>query len=206
MRSISASMSASAGSKSLGLGDRSQGQVRLDGGDRASSQAVQKLLGCLSDRLQVLLDGGPLRLQSVLQVVDAALYLAVDQGCRRIAVDEFDQRFQRPVAQRHGGLDPLDQANLLLDVRPQLRDRVKLGRFGRPLVGDLGEDLLLHVFDEQFEGDGPIGEVGVEGQDVAGTATLEPDVQLGQHGAAAELVEEVVDGEAWRRPARRGFL
>ena len=41
----------------------------------------------------------------------------------------------------------------LADVGPQLLDGVELRRLARPLVGDLGEDLLLHLLDQDLEGD-----------------------------------------------------
>ena len=114
-------MSASARLEVLGLGDGPQGQIGLDGGDRALPQAVRRPARGLPGGLQVLLDGGALRLQPVLEVVDPALDLGVDQGGRRIDVDQLDQGFQAPLRSAMAAWTRLTRPTRLRDVGPQLR-------------------------------------------------------------------------------------
>src|SRR3546814_6914758 len=44
-----------------------------------------------------------------------------------------------------------DAGHAVGEARPQLLDRLELGRRGGPLVGDLGQDLLLHLLHHYLE-------------------------------------------------------
>src|SRR5207237_5087534 len=84
------------------------------------------------------------------------------------------------------------------DVFSEGVDGLELGRLAGPLVGDLGQHLLLDVLDEDLEGSILLlpRRRGVELEDVARLGAPQLVVELGHDGAAADLVEEVVGGEA----------
>ncbi len=108
--------------------------------------------------------------------------------------DQLHQGLGRLLLQGHLGLGDVPLAQPLGDVGGQRLHRGELGGLGGPLVGHLGEDELLHVLDQHLEGHRlaePL-QGGVEGQDVAGLGPAQLVVELGDHGPAPHLVEEVL--------------
>ena len=85
--------------------------------------------------------------------------------------------------------------------------RLELGGLRRPLVGELGEHLLLHVLDGELELElALLVGIGVGGGEAEGGAGLGPDevlVDLRGDGTGADRVAVVVGGETGLRPRRR---
>ena len=117
-----------------------------------------------------------------------------------LVLDQLRDRVDHLLAQRQLRLHLLHHRHARADVGAQLVDGVELGRLARPLVGDVGEELLLHLLDEDLDGDVvtlvAAGDRRVELEDVAGLGAAQLLVELGHHRAAADLVEVVVGGEA----------
>ena len=147
--------------------------------------------------VQELAQAHALAVEPVVQVVDPLLQLLQHQLLGDVLGDQLDQRVGGLLLQGHLGLDDMALVELLPEVGDQLVGRLELGRLGGPLVGHLGEHQLLHILHQHPEGDGLVQglEGGVEGQDVAGLGPAELVVELGDHRAAAHLVEEVLGVE-----------
>src|SRR3546814_19092822 len=98
-----------------------------------------------------------------------------------------------------------DAGHAFGEARPQLLDRLELGRRGGPLVGDLGQDLLLHLLHHYLERELAllvgIGVGGLELELVAERGTDEVLVALRGDRAGADRVAVVVG-----RPAGLGLV
>src|SRR3546814_10982599 len=93
-----------------------------------------------------------------------------------------------------------DAGHAFGEARPQLLDRLELGRRGGPLVGDLGQDLLLHLLHHYLERELAllvgIGVGGLELELVAERGTDEVLVDLRGDRAGAARVAVVVGRQA----------
>ena len=140
------------------------------------------------------------------QVLQTAVDLLVDKRLGRVAaVAQLDEGLDTLIAQRHRRLYPLDQAHPLGDVGPEVGDGGELTGRGGPFVGRLGADLLDHFehFDAHLEVAMVVGLVvvvvgqgGGELEHLAGRRRDQVGVELGDHGAGADLVDVTVSVEA----------
>ena len=136
------------------------------------------------------------------EIFDAPTCLVVDEHFRRGNRHEIRDRFQHLVARGHLRLQLLHDLEPLADVGAQLVDGVELARFVDPLVGEVGQHLVLRFLHEHAERRLFAGAVAEafgqrrgELEDRAGTRAVELLVELGHDHVGADAVQEVGGGE-----------
>ena len=127
-----------------------QRQVGEHGPNRTFAHVVDERLGLLTGGLQVLFERRVLMRQTVREIFDAPTRLVVDEHFRRGNRHEIGDRFQHLVASPLR-LQLLHRLEPLADVGAQLVDGVELARLVDPLVGELGQHLVLRFLHDHAE-------------------------------------------------------
>ena len=200
MRSTSASTSSSVAAISSWVITARQREIGAHGLGGTDPHAVDELLLVLTRRGQVLRDrhAQALFLEPVREIVEASLHLVVDErssgtssGTSAAAASKIFSRI---------AIDACTRAYMSRRVRTSSCSASTVSNSLTsldPLVGELGEHLLLGVLHEHLERDfvagalaEALGELVVELQDVAGALAVQLLVELGHDDA--------------RSPPRRG--
>ncbi len=176
--------------------DGPQRQVDLDRAHGAFPHAFGERGGVLTGGGKPLLDLDALRLHLGDEVLDAGLQLGGHERFGRFLVDELGEARGRAVDQHRAGLVELRLAEPRPDRVGPLVDGVELTEVvAHPLVGDLGQDHLLHLGDR----DGEVGRLfgtrrrGRERELVTGGGPVELVVEAFGHPSLTDLVRPVLD-------------
>ncbi len=89
--------------------------------------------------------------EAVREILDPTAGLALDERLGRLDRHEIGRGFEHLVADGHLRLQHLHRLDPRADVGAQLVDGLELARFVDPLVGELGQHLLLGLFDDDAE-------------------------------------------------------
>ena len=183
---------------------------------RSTLTAWAAVVAQLVDELLLVLAGASSYCSSVMpwacephgEVLEALLHLGVDQRLGHLVVDELGQRLADLLAQRHLGLDLACTWRHALGRSARSSSSVSNSDASvAHSSSSSGSTRSLHLLDEDPEVQGAAprrgrGAAASNSRIVAGFGAAQLLVELGHDGAAADLVEVVLGGEA-RRAARR---
>ena len=115
------------------------------------AELLAERLGLGAGHGEVLLELQPLGLDPHGEVLQALLHLLADERFGEVVGDERRQRLAHLLPQGHLRLRLSHVAHAVGEARSELGHRLELRRVRGPLVGELGEDLLLHLGEAQLE-------------------------------------------------------